>query len=60
MKSISNIYNNGCSFFVVAVYKDDIKLLTNEFKGVPTVKTSEQSEARLEHKDPGGGIHHVN
>ena len=37
--------------------KDEVKLLTNEFKGAPTV--TEQSEARLEHKEPGGGIHHV-
>ena len=41
------------------MYKDENKFLTQEFKGVLTVKTSEQSEASLDHKEPGGGIDHV-
>ena len=31
----------------------------NEFKELSTVKTSEQREAILDHKEPGGDIHHV-
>ena len=43
----------------VCIYKDEVKLLTNEFKGISTVKTTEQREAILEHKEPGGGNYHV-
>ena len=36
-----------------------VKLLTNEFRRMSTVKTPEQREAILEHKEPGGDTRHV-
>ena len=36
-----------------------VKLLMNEFRRMSTVKTPEQREAILEHKEPGGGTRHV-
>ena len=36
-----------------------VKLLANEFRRMSTVKTTEQREAILEHKEPGGGTRHV-
>ena len=50
---------HGWSICIVAVYMYGVKLLTNEFRRMSTVKTPEQREAILEHKEPGGGICHV-
>ena len=50
---------HGWSICVVAVYMYEVKLLTNEFRRMSTVKTPEQREAILEHKEPGGGTCHV-
>ena len=47
------------SIRIVAVYMYGVKLLTNEFRGMSTVKTPEQREAILEYKEPGGGTRHV-
>ena len=34
-------------------------LNSNEFRKMSTIKTPEQREAILEHKEPGGGTRHV-
>ena len=44
---------------IVVVYMYGVKLLTNEFRRMSTVKTPEQRDAILEHKEPGGGTRHV-
>ena len=49
---------HGWSICIVAVYMYGVKLLTNEFRRMSTVKTPEQREAILEHKEPGGGTRH--
>ena len=49
----------GLSVLYIAVYMYGVKLLTNEFRRMSTVKTPEQREAILEHKEPGGGTRHV-
>ena len=50
---------HGWSICIVAVYMYGVKLLMNEFRRMSTVKTPEQREAILEHKEPGGGTRHV-
>ena len=50
---------HGWSICIVAVYMYGIKLMTNEFSGMSTVKTLEQRKAILEHKEPGGGTRHL-
>ena len=50
---------HGWSICIVAVYMYGVKLLTNEFRRMSTVKTTEQREAILEHKEPGGGTRYV-
>ena len=50
---------HGWSIFIVAVYMYGVKLLTNEFRRMSTVKTTEEREAILEYKEPGGGTRHV-
>ena len=49
----------GWSICIVAVYMYGVKLLTNEFRRMSTVKTPEQREAILEDKEPGGDTRHV-
>ena len=50
---------HGWSICIVDVYMYGVKFLTNEFRRMSTVKTPEQREAILEHKEPGGGTRHV-
>ena len=49
---------HGWSICIVAVYMYGVKLLTNEFRRMSTVKTPEQRGAMLEDKH-GGGTRHV-
>ena len=50
---------HGWSIRIVAVYMYGVKLLTNEFRRMSTVKTPEHRDAILEHKEPSGGTRHV-
>ena len=52
---------HGWSIHIVAiaVYMYGVKLLTNEFRRISSFKTPEHREAIVEHKEPGGGTHHV-